>query len=373
MKDTTLTRILGFFIAIFAVVIVVAVAAVANINRAQASRDWVNATYATISAFENILAGVRAGDADTRTYALSGDARDLAAAREAFAGMDEYLQLAHALTRNPPTVQAAVNEVAGLAQQRLSFAESVWSARRTGGRDAAMQLLAHDADSGAIGTIKRQLEKLRDEQFALLRDREQLAYRQAQTTRWIVGAGVVTNLVLFLAVIWLIRDDLRARRRAAQVLEEANAQLEAKVQARTAELTEANRRLTAENFERKWAAQSQEHQLRYNQTIVNVVNDLVFVLTKTLAITRINPAVMRALGRDETSVLSQPLTQIIDAPETEFAGMLRALNDGRELHDIRATIGGRLAQMNLFPLRDRDKVIGGIAIARFDHPTHASV
>src|SRR5258708_1421941 len=108
MKDAALSRILGFFLAIFGVVVVVAVVAVVHINRAGDSRDWVNHTYATISAFENTLAAVRAGDADMRTFALSGDARDLTASREAFGAMDEQLQVADALTRDTPDVQTAL-------------------------------------------------------------------------------------------------------------------------------------------------------------------------------------------------------------------------------------------------------------------------
>jgi CHASE3 domain sensor protein len=369
VKDATLSRILGFFLAIFAVVVVIAVAAVVNINRAGDSRDWVNHTYATISAFENILAEVRAGDVGMRTFALSGDVRDLAASRGAFGAMDEQLQIADALTRDTPAVRAALREVADLAGRRAGFAESVWQARRENQAERLRQLLADDAGSDAIGVLKRRLEKLRDDQFALLRERGQAAYRQAQTTRWIVGTGAACDLVLFCAVGWLIRDDLRARRRAAVALEEANARLEEKVQARTAELTEANRRLTAENLERKWAAQSQDHQLRYNQAIVNSVNDLVFVLTRTLAITRINPAVVRATGRDEAALLSQPLATIVHVPgaaDTTLPALVRALADGRDLHDLPVVIAGRNARLNLFPLRDRDKVVGGIAIARVE-------
>ncbi|HEY0863691.1 MAG TPA: CHASE3 domain-containing protein [Lacunisphaera sp.] len=377
MKDITLSRILGFFGAIFAVVVTVAVVAVVNINRAGASRDWVNQTYATISAFEDILATARAGDTDTRMFALSGDDRDLTAAREAFGAMDEHLQIAEALTRHTPAVQAAVSEVAVLARQRVTLAEAVWQARRENQPERLRQLLADDAGSAAISTIKRRLEKLRDDQFALLREREQVAYRQAQTTRWVVGTGVAGNLVLFCAVGWLIRDDLRTRRRAALALEEANARLEEKVRIRTADLTEANRRLSAENLERKWAAQSQDHQLRYNQAIVKSVNDLVFVLTRTLTITRLNPAVLRATGREETDLLSQPLARVVSLPGTPdpaLSALTRALAEGRDLPDVQVVIAGRPARLNLFPLRDRDKVVGGIAIAQLEPlpgPTHS--
>lgn len=363
MKDITLSRILAFFAVIFAVV------AVVNINRAGASRDWVNQTYATISAFEDILATARAGDTDTRMFALSGDERDLTAARESFGAMDEHLQIAEALTRHTPPTQAAVSEVAALARQRAALAEAVWQARRENQPERLRQLLADDAGSTTLSTIKRRLEKLRDDQFALLREREQVAYRQAQTTRWVVGTGVAGNLVLFCAVGWLIRDDLRTRRRAALALEEANARLEEKVRIRTADLTEANRLLSAENLERKWAAQSQEHQLRYNQAIVRSVSDLVFVLTRTLAITRLNPAVLRATGLEETDLLSQPLAKVVGmagAPDPALSVLTRALAEGRDLHDVQVVIAGCNARLNLFPLRDHDKVVGGIAIARIE-------
>jgi PAS domain-containing protein len=264
-------------------------------------------------------------------------------------------------------VQGAVREVATLARQRAELAESVWQARRENQAERLRQILADDAGSDTVSTIKRRLEKLRDAQFALLREREQIAYRQAETTRWVVGTGVVSNLALFCAVAWLIRDDLRTRRNAALALEQANAQLEVRVQARTAALTEANRRLSAENLERKWAAQSQDHQLRYNQAIVNSVNDLVFVLTRTLAITRINPAVLRVTGLEENVLLSQPLSQTVSvpgAPDPNLPALVRALAEGRDLHDVQVVIAGRNARLNLFPLRDRDKVVGGIAIVQ---------
>src|SRR4051812_47525412 len=154
VKDTTLSRILGFFAVIFAVVVAVAIAAVVNINRMGDSRDWVNHTYATISACENIVAAVRAGDADMRTYALSGSERDLEASRGAFGEMDEYVHTAEALTRDPPAVQAALREAATLASQRADLAESVWRARRANDTVRMRQLLADDAGSGAIGEIK---------------------------------------------------------------------------------------------------------------------------------------------------------------------------------------------------------------------------
>ena len=98
----------------------------------------------------------------------------------------------------------------------------------------------HGGGLGLTITVRRIVEKLKMEQMALLAARDSEAYRQAQTTRWTVGTGVALNFILLAVAGWLMWDDVRARRRAAAVLREANDQLESKVRERTAELAKAN-------------------------------------------------------------------------------------------------------------------------------------
>jgi PAS domain S-box-containing protein len=234
-------------------------------------------------------------------------------------------------------------------------------------------LLAADAAVDAIGEIGRAVDTLKETQMALLAARDRASYRQVQTTRWIVSTGVALNLVLFGGVAWLIRDDLAARTRLAATLQEANAQLETKVRERTSELAAINERLVAENLERRWSTQAIEHQLRYNQAIVDAVGDLVFVMTKALNITRLNPAVVHATGWEPQELLGQPIEKIFrwssgarDSAEAN-APMTQALREGRDLKNEWAELserrGGNIAaRATLFPLRDRDKVVGGILI-----------
>ncbi len=374
MKDLTLRRVYVFFLAIFGVLAAVAVYAIGAINRAQVSSDWVNQTHETVLEVDGVLSTLRAGDGAIRTYLLTGDRRDLAAAREAFAVTTEHLEIAKALTRSDENAHAQVLRLEELANRRNEWAEQVAARREANDTAGVQELLRADAGVDALGEIRRAVERLRGEQMALLANRDRESYLQAQKTRWVVGTGVALNFVLFGAVSWLIRDDLAVRRRAAEVLRAANEQLDTKVRERTTELATTNEQLTLENLERRWTNQALEHQLRYNQLIVDSVYDAVFVLTKALNVTRINPAVVHLTGWEAKDLLGGPLQRVVQLEEknaevalSQIGAISQALREGRELRERPAWVEDRrgrkvTAKVTLFPLRDRDKVVGGILI-----------
>ena len=154
----------------------------------------------------------------------------------------------------------------------------------------------------------------------------------------------------------------------------ANEQLDTKVRERTTELATTNEQLTLENLERRWTNQALEHQLRYNQLIVDSVYDAVFVLTKALNVTRINPAVVHLTGWEAKDLLGGPLQRVVQLEEknaevalSQIGAISQALREGRELRERPAWVEDRrgrkvAAKVTLFPLRDRDKVVGGILI-----------
>jgi CHASE3 domain sensor protein len=379
LKDNILPRVFAFFLVILVVLAAMAVYALQTINRAVVSSDWVNHTYATIYEFENISSGLRQSDGLMRTYALTGEPRDLASAREGFARLSERFDTAKALTRDDDPTHQAVLRLETLVQQRETLAQQIGTARTLNQGDTVRTLLAADAGSDAVATIERGFGTLRDAQYDKLSERDRASYRQAQTTRWVVSLGIGLNFILLVTVGWLLRDDIAARRRATTALAEANAQLENKVRDRTAELSAANENLLAENRERKWTIASQEHQLRYNQLIVNSVNDLVFVLTKVLTITRINAAVVHTTGREDETIITRPIAEVVEVafdPVTGLNPLARALIEGHELRQHPVVVLGQgkrriPGRLTLIPLRDQDKVVGGVAVVQVAFPSSA--
>ena len=153
-----------------------------------------------------------------------------------------------------------------------------------------------------------------------------------------------------------------------------NRALEDEVRQKAAEISSANEKLVLENLERRWINQALEHQARYNQVIIDSMNDLVFVLTRAMNISRVNPAVVRATGFEPRELINSPLSlyvrlseEALGAKQTLLDPLTQALREGHDLRDQGAVVQNKLGQLTpvrltLFPLRDRDKVVGGVII-----------
>jgi sigma-B regulation protein RsbU (phosphoserine phosphatase) len=141
--------------------------------------------------------------------------------------------------------------------------------------------------------------------------------------------------------------------------------------------------LKAQHLERRWASQSLEHQLKYNQLIIDSIGELVFVLTKAMNISRINPAVTRVTELTATDVIKTPLARVVQlgagAPVAAGGGDLLAetLKAGRSLHDVAAVVltkdgRHREARLTLVPLHDANRVVGGVVTLRLESPVPPS-
>jgi CHASE3 domain sensor protein len=380
VHDKTIRRILACFAAVSAILVVVAVLAVRNIGRSESTSDWVNHTHTVILRAEALRASLYSGDGSWHTYVLTGDERDLAASREAFGGATDDLGILDALTRQEPDQHAQVAALRSRAEGRVEFIERVVAERQAGRMGAVKGLLSADAGGTVMKDLERGIGRLKDDELALLTERDSASFLQAQATRWTVWTGVTLDVVLLAGAAWLIRDDLAARRLAVDTLRAANENLEARVRERTAELVAANEKLSSENLERQWANQALEHQLRYNQLIIDSISDLVFVVTKALKISRVNPAVVRFTGLEPASLVNEPLAKVVrldapaaggDAPMLDPA--LQAMRDGRDLRDQPAVAEDKrgrktAARFTLYPLRDRDKVVGAIVTLQLGAP-----
>ncbi len=239
--------------------------------------------------------------------------------------------------------------------------------------------------------------------------------RQVSAFRWITMVALAATLSLFLVIVLVsTRLALRPLDRLAEVsldisrgkldspiaspdrddeighlsrsflLMQAtlikNRELEAKVLERTTALAAANESLRGEILERRWVNQSLEHQLRYDQLIINSFTDPVIVCTKALNISRVNPAVMHLTGWQPPELINTPLARLVQLEEAAGAPagrgwdrLLQALKEGRDLRNEPALMTNRQGEitrvhLTLFPIRDRDKVVGGVTVLRVAAP-----
>jgi CHASE3 domain sensor protein len=370
--------LLGLMVAI---IVFVASSSVHNLQETARSEAWVNKSQDVINQANAVVSSLHAGDSAVRNYLLTGNAQDQEAYRAAYGEMLKHLAQAKALTRHgeEEKLQAPqVGQLENLIGQRVEFSRSLVHARESGGLEAAQVIIAAQSDIPALNTIQRLVLNIDTEEYSLLKARDTDVFIKGQAMQATVYTGVVANFVLLAVVVWLMRDDLAARRRAALALEEANAHLESRVKERTHELATANATLKQENLERKWSNQSLEHQLRYNQLIINSVDELVFVISKALNISRINPAVSLNTNWEPQEIVAQSLDRVLQlGPESTNAStagnpFTTAMQQGREIKNQAAlllTKSGKTAPVRctMVPLHDQDKVVGAVVTVRMQN------
>ncbi len=368
--DKTFRILLVLFIAAAVVLLGVVGVSLRNIQRAQLASEWVNHTHALITEVNDTVAAIRAADGALSTFLLTNDPGRQTAFRDAFAELAEHVEVAKALADADETNAAGVAELEALLQERAEHARALLAAHRSGDTASVQEQLSEDTANGGLYNIVAAGQRLRANLIEQLNDRDRAAYRTDQTARTTLYLGAGLNILLLLGAAWFIRDDLAARRRAAALLQSDNERLEARVAERTAELREANRQLKTENLESRWKNQALSHQLRYNHLIVDSISELVLVITKARNISRINPAVARAIGLDTAELVDRPLDEFVqlDTPAGDNAlvePITHSLRSGQDLRNQPAQLKNRRGDLvpvrfSLFPLRDSDKVVGGV-------------
>ncbi len=374
MKDNIETRVMGMFVVMLLILAWVAVKSINTIQRAMVDNDWVNHTHGTMLQADAVLSSLRAGDAALASYLLTGNQRDQDAYRVFYNDMKSHVELGEAYTRTASELgqHQEFVKLEDLIAKHIDFARDAVHSRQLGGAQAAAQSLNDHSDAQTLGTIQRLIKALDEGEQSLLRQRDKESVLQAETTRFTVISGVIINFVLLAFVFGLLRDDLAARRTAAVALEGANAQLEAKVQQRTVELVQSNSLLKKENLERRWSNQALDHQLRYSKLIIDSISEMVFVVSKALNVSRINPAVLHLTKWEPADLVAQSVDRVVRlSPNGALNSIAVALNEGREIQErpafVLAKSGASIpVRLSVVPVRDDNKVVGGVITARPD-------
>jgi len=212
---------------------------------------------------------------------------------------------------------------------------------------------------------------------------DEAEFLKSQTRYRRITAVFIVSLLAVLSgiVIWVVHTALRplaALAGAADEIAKKNLDCAVPEPARPDEvgrLTAAFRNmrdaLRHQSLERRWAAQAVEHQNRYNQLIIDSIREQVFVLTKALNISRVNPAVLQATGLAEADLVKAPFARQVRLAEGgDIAAVLgTALKENRPLRDLAATLRGKNgteqpAWLSLVPLCDGGRVVGGVVTLR---------
>lgn len=137
--------------------------------------------------------------------------------------------------------------------------------------------------------------------------------------------------------------------------------------------------LKAQSLERRWAALALEQQLKHNELIIDSIGELVFVLTRAMSISRLNPAVTRTTGYAAEELVQLPLGRVVQLDPPAGSGLEAleaAMREGRLLHDLPVRVvakdqAAHPARLALAPLLDHQRIVGAVVTLRMQTPVPA--
>jgi CHASE3 domain sensor protein len=371
--DKTFRLILLVFAILATSMVTEVVLSITNLQRANRSAQWVNHTHAFIAEINAAVTAGQRAESALHAFLLTNNPDQRAQMSQAFGELSEHIEVAKALAASEAESKSEVAELETALIARADIARALLAAHRSGDTDSIHQQLSED-DPTQIDALASLNRRIVSRHQGLLQQRDRVEFNRDNRTRNTLYVGAGLTLLLLLISSWFIRDDLKSRRREAALLAASNEELEARVAERTSELKQSNRKLRAENLESRWSAQALEHQLRYNNLIIESVASPVVVVTRALNISRVNPAFENLIGELAPALVDQSISEFVKLAIDESGDEMidpfeLSLRSNQDLVDHAANAidhnhKSRPMLASLHPLRDHDRVVGGVITLR---------
>ena len=224
----------------FLVLVAISAASVLLVDRAREGSAWVVHTIEVENQTNALLLEVRRAESAARGYVLTTGPEFLTDYQDALSAVQPELDRLEGLTADNPLQRANIGKLRDTIKTHLDRVGREIDAAKRGDAAGAAALLRTAATAKTAETIQQLADAMLAEERRLFDLRSGNAERTQRLSSLvtIAGSGLV---VAFAAMsIVLLRSSARARDKAEAALRDANLNLEATVDERTADLREAN-------------------------------------------------------------------------------------------------------------------------------------
>lgn len=237
VRETKLPSILLFALLMIAVM---GYAAYRNSDSLQQAIDWERKTQAILLGLDGALAAAVDIESAGRGFVISGDESYL----EQFAGARDRANEAVRDLRDRfdsnQQQDAALSELNQKIQSRIRFTERYVAYRRSLDLKQTIEEMSKSEERNLTSEIRAVVDRMKAEEFRLLRVREDNLKVTLDNNFRIMLAGTVAGVVSLGLANFVVIFEMGKRRRAETALREANAGLEQRVRERTEELNRLN-------------------------------------------------------------------------------------------------------------------------------------
>ncbi|MDE5444076.1 GHKL domain-containing protein [Bradyrhizobium sp. CSA207] len=210
------------------------------VNKARDDSKWVIHTIEVENQVNALLLEVRRAESSARGYLLTLGPEFLSDHDAALATIPQALDKLTRQIGDNPAQRASIAKLHEAVQARLEQFSREMDLVKRGEPDSAAALLRQAAASNSTDTIREVAASMTAEEERLFSLRSANADRSQTLAASLTGIGSGLVVVLALLSTWLVRRSAGVRDDAEARLRDANTNLEATVDERTADLREAN-------------------------------------------------------------------------------------------------------------------------------------
>lgn len=217
----------------------------------QEAIEWQTKAREVLVALDDTLTVAIESENGMRGFILTGNETYLETYERGKQRITRNIAQLRRLTGDDPLQAEEINNLAALLSQKNQDIANKIEARRQVGFFDSVEGVA-DYDTGVLmDKIRASIEKLRGQELNILHNREQGLDRAMTRTIWLLIIGSLAGILCLALVNIIVASEIKRRRLAETSLVDANASLESRIKARTAQLELANLSLQESGQERE--------------------------------------------------------------------------------------------------------------------------
>ena len=192
-----------------------------DLEREEERQRSIDHAYQVLNASQHVWSTLQDAEAGQRGYLLTGEEPYLEAYRSATAAADAARETVRKLTANNPNQQARLADVDRLVAQRFAALNATIALRRAGRTAEAISVVSSGEGKRIMDEFRAVVAGMQAEENRLVAKRTVEDGLAASRTRWALGLGSGTLLILLVFAGAVLERDFIKRKQAQQALKES--------------------------------------------------------------------------------------------------------------------------------------------------------
>jgi len=185
------------------------------------SEQWVRHTHEVLGNLQDLLLAAQSFESSYRGFALTGEESYLESYRAGILSAEQHEATVRSLTVDNPEQQRQIPALESLTVQKIRFAETVISLRRTEDLAAAAEAVRSGQGERIMAEFQAVVHDLQTEEMRLLAVRNADAKRRLGHTKYLLILGTLLGLLIAVAAAWSVQRDSSTRGLAEEALRDS--------------------------------------------------------------------------------------------------------------------------------------------------------